>query len=570
MTEPKPAAAARPKRLAPRYPVHSRVRVRMLDGEVREYDALDVSQGGLFVATSNALEIFSDVEVCAPLPNGGELKAPARVVHVLSPQKAESFGVQAGMGLQFEGLSAAQLAAVDAWVANARDSDPRPRIPRLVTGADTSTASADPMLSYLLSHIDGRSTPEVLAETLALDLDTTDQMLRELLRCAVIELVPARGESLIPVAPRPAPKPAPPSAAKVPLEPATVSRLTAITKRIEADHYTVLGVASAATREELRAAFFDLSKFLHPDAYFGRALGDDLPKLERAFARLSEAYGVLSRDSSRAEYDAYLLQKRSLDTLDKQDASIANVPVRPALPAALTPPSAARARPEPRQASPAPQASIPEAKPPAAAAAGARQAQRTAALRDLRRVLRAPTPGPQQAAPTLAERCLADAEAAEREGRIDDAAKHVQLLRAMQIDDPALQARAKRVHASVMRGLALGFEKQALYEEKHQKWSQAAHSWLKVCEGRPEDPSCHRKAALTMVESRGDLHRAVELAKRAVELAPSDAQNRRALGHVYLAAGLKLNARRELEAAVGLSYSDAATERLLRQLPQAR
>jgi tetratricopeptide (TPR) repeat protein len=205
-----------------------------------------------------------------------------------------------------------------------------------------------------------------------------------------------------------------------------------------------------------------------------------------------------------------------------------------------------------------------------AASVASRADQRAVVLRDLHRVLGAHAVVPRRDAGGVVERWLALAESAQRAGQVEEAVKHVQLLAAMQIEDLQLKARVEHVRALVMRSVAFRFEKQALYEEKHQKWDQAARSWLKVCAGRPDDPNAHRRAALATREANGDMRCAVELAKRAVQLAPGDAHNRRALGHMYLAVGMKLNARRELETAVRLSYPDAATQRLLQQLPRAQ
>jgi tetratricopeptide (TPR) repeat protein len=130
----------------------------------------------------------------------------------------------------------------------------------------------------------------------------------------------------------------------------------------------------------------------------------------------------------------------------------------------------------------------------------------------------------------------------------------VNQLRALAIA-PEDRERVERVCALVLGELAAEYEKQALYEERHQKWSDAARSWQRVGEGRPDDPEPWRHAALAMLAAEGDPRRVIELAKRAVELAPLDAHSRRVLGHAYLAAGMKVSARDELEAAVRLSHT---------------
>ncbi|XP_077465840.1 dnaJ homolog subfamily C member 4-like [Stigmatopora argus] len=63
------------------------------------------------------------------------------------------------------------------------------------------------------------------------------------------------------------------------------------------NYYDLLGIKSDASLDEIKNAFFDKSKKLHPDS------DPSNPMLHSQFVELNEAYHVLSKKASRKEYD---------------------------------------------------------------------------------------------------------------------------------------------------------------------------------------------------------------------------------------------------------------------------
>ena len=62
------------------------------------------------------------------------------------------------------------------------------------------------------------------------------------------------------------------------------------------NYYEILGIEKSASKDDIKKAFRKLAHKYHPD----KKGGD-----EAKFKEASEAYGVLSDDKKRAQYDSY-------------------------------------------------------------------------------------------------------------------------------------------------------------------------------------------------------------------------------------------------------------------------
>ncbi len=81
-------------------------------------------------------------------------------------------------------------------------------------------------------------------------------------------------------------------------------------------HYELIGVRADADGGAIRRAYLEKSKRFHPDAWYGKNLGDYAALLSRWFQRLSAAYQVLSDEESRREYDNE--HKHELSAADRE------------------------------------------------------------------------------------------------------------------------------------------------------------------------------------------------------------------------------------------------------------
>ncbi|MGK3981653.1 DnaJ domain-containing protein [Sorangium sp. So ce136] len=132
-------------------------------------------------------------------------------------------------------------------------------------------------------------------------------------------------------------------------------------------------------------------------------------------------------------------------------------------------------------------------------------------------------------------------------------------------DDPELQKLSADVQRLAAATLAEGYLKQANYEAQTGRWFDAALSYAKVCNGRPDDAAAHERAAYATLQSGENTRRAVEFARRAVELVPASVEYRLTLALAYSAAGLAKSASGEFDRAAELAGNDARLGGLVAQ-----
>jgi hypothetical protein len=182
-----------------------------------------------------------------------------------------------------------------------------------------------PAEAFLLSRVD---RPTTVREIVAVSGLGHDETLGHLYALALAGLLKRehwravfQGEQATrPPAPKKvAPPPPPPPSQTVGREqshdtdPQDVENLLVRVKNART-HYEVLGVACEISAPELKTVYYQLARRYHPDR-FRKSAAELAPRIEAAFARITQAYDTLRNDQLRASYDAKLEVRKKVDQI---------------------------------------------------------------------------------------------------------------------------------------------------------------------------------------------------------------------------------------------------------------
>ncbi|MEB2313446.1 MAG: DnaJ domain-containing protein [Polyangiaceae bacterium] len=485
---------------------------------------------------------------------------------------------------------------------------------------DTRSLPIGPEEAFILSRVDGHSNEAELALASGIELAQLDAVLERLAGLGAVEFVapdapprrptpgtrPASRPSqllahpVIEAATPPAGENTHPAAAlydpaeldeEVELELPRKRQILDLFYRLDSlTHYALLEVASSADKKDIKDAYFRAVSVFHPDRYFGKSLGGFKPKLERIFERFTLAHDTLTKKRSREEYDAYLGLQRGTDELSRiladeraRAAELAAVR-RQIEEEARVSERAERAHPESLEGAPSEETvRVVRALDP--------EERRRALARKLGRGLRPSSAPPSLAPPDGAatrervaeelrrrydervravrdqqvDRYLKIADQAIVEGQPVSAANALRIAASLAPADVTLKEKLAVIEERATRQLSESYLEQATYEEKNRDWSSAARSYERASTGN-DSPRLLERAAYCLLEANGDLRKAGELCRQAVQAAPELASFRVTLARVYLAAKMRQSALSEFERAASLAPDDDTIKDWIRRI----
>ncbi len=416
---------------------------------------------------------------------------------------------------------------------HAGDGDRARRIPRLAPDCDPTRLELTPAEGFLLSRIDGHTPLGLLPQLTGLPPAEIDRCLERWVEKGVV-LLESGGSLSRPQPPRAqagpkdaAPAVAAPAAAEIDpgleIPPDAQRAILDFEARLGRPYPEILGVPFDADVRAVKRAYFELSKQFHPDRYFRKDIGPFQPRVERVFRKIVEAYELLSDPNTREE----LLRE-------------------------------ARERAEEAAAAPAPEASGATGTAPGPSSRRRRRDRPLNPFSPMGRLLAQR----KAKAKTFFEAGMA----AFGEERWLEAAASVRLAIAYDPGNDLYKERFGEVqtHANEVRFAQVLKEAENAMAFKDR--GDALRLYEEALHYRPFDAGVNHTASRLAWLVADDLRNAKEYAARACEAEPENAGYRRTLGQIYKAAGLKANARRELQQALRLDPKDAEARAELKSL----
>jgi tetratricopeptide (TPR) repeat protein len=169
-------------------------------------------------------------------------------------------------------------------------------IPQLTAGWDAIDASLSPIEGFLLSRIDGHTPWTELRQIGVIPPHDVDECIERWLTEGMVTLSAVRE----PFRSRPKVDP------NLDIAPELQQQILDFEAKLGRSYFELLDVSRDADADEIKRAYFRLSKTFHPDRYFRREIGEFSACLDRIFRKLVEAYELLSDPNTRSEIERSL------------------------------------------------------------------------------------------------------------------------------------------------------------------------------------------------------------------------------------------------------------------------
>jgi len=327
------------------------------------------------------------------------------------------------------------------------------------------------------------------------------------------------------------------------------------TKLSTYNYYTILGLNSNATPQEIKRAYFSLSKVYHPDSYYGEDLGDLKSHLETLFMSITRAYDVLSNPETRVKYDSYLKKKDELSGIvSNAENSIEEVKrhimqktgVMPAIsmPGQSVNQVESNATTQTHQASGIDKAKI-------------ELSSRIHSEWKKQRILKYISPEKavqhkrrEMVDDTIGEKIknlIVNAEVAEKEGNIIGAIGAFKLAISLNPGNKEIQEKFDLLLKRISPFLGERYFTMGKMEEELGEKEKAIESFQKAVNCSPQNPEFRYKLALALFEYGGDLRRAYNEIKTAESLSSSEVIYQLLYAKICIKAGLKRQAEKLLQ-----------------------
>ncbi len=488
--------------------------------------------------------------------------------------------------------------------------NPRSRVPRPAARVDLAKVKLSAEEGFVWSRVDGILTVEEICTVTGLSPGRTVAILERLAELGLIELETEQSQPEAaggrPAAQQPS-KEAPGAQARTAANPAPAAqpqddsiedfepdpesdlpldvqkKILAFWRRLdEMDFYEVLGVGREADRKEILRAYKRRSRTFHPDRYYGKRLGRYGHMLEEIFQHLTKVRDFLSNEEKRRAYDESLAEDARLeqaiqDAARAQEEALANTvsasqqgdsppqeteaprpyrkrPSRLRLKALASVLGVSQSERKPRSQPSGPGEPAPEMQQPP------RRPRRRPSVRFRIPASMAPV-GPDKA---KAQRFYEEGLKKLLDGNFVGAATSLKLALTFDPGNEEYKAKYQVASERASQLVAERYFKQARFQESVGRWEAAARLYAQAADQDPKGEYLARAAEALL--QAGDVRRAMDYARKGVQLDPQKPEPHMTLAKVCVEAGLLKNARREIEEVLGLDPENELAKTLLKEI----